>query len=222
MTFDQMVTRLGKYVKDTVHVQWDLQEKKDMINLAYFLVQKEIIKAAPEAHLMWDTMDLVSGTQFYELPPTFGVKKISMKSAASDTEYTPLSKKRMEDVDTKQIFSGGVVVSNSAAVLPETVYTLEGQYFGLYPKPDRSITNGLQIIHQPILSMSAGSEVPRIKVPLHLATVYWATVLMLGDTDEMTSVYEKRLGEIMNDLPLWYNIHTDEPIAIQIGGVRAN
>ena len=73
------------------------------------------------------------------------------------------------------------------------------------------MTNGLEIVHTPIMSMAVDSDVPRIKTPIHMGIIYWAKLLLLGETDEAAGETVSRLKEILADIPNWYEAHTDEP-----------
>jgi hypothetical protein len=73
------------------------------------------------------------------------------------------------------------------------------------------VTNGLEIVHTPIMSMAVDSDVPRIKTPIHMGIIYWAKLLLLGETDEAAGETVSRLKEILADIPNWYEAHTDEP-----------
>lgn len=206
MTRGEIRTLLRRHIQDTAAVAWTTDELDSVINLAYANVQKEIIKADPEAHLFWDRMDTTAGTNWYPLLNSFGISHVAIKGSSSDTVWTILSPRRYRDFYT---YSG-----------TSQIYTKRGQWIGVYPAPTVSVTNGLEVLHAPIMAIGSGlsndSEVPRIKTPLHLAIVYWSKLIALGDTDEQSGETRDRLQEILGDLPNWYNINNDEPARLQV------
>lgn len=206
MTRGAIRTLLRRHIQDTAEVAWDDSELDDIINLAYANVQKEIVKANPEAHLFWDRMDTTDGTNWYPLLNTFGISHVAIKATASDTRWTILKPKRYRDIYT---YDG-----------TSQFYTKRGQWVGIFPAPSESVTSGLEVLHAPIMSIGAGinndSEVPRIKTPLHLAIVYWSKLIALGDTDQQAGETRERLQEILGDIPNWYDINNDEPERLQV------
>lgn len=205
MTRAQIRTRLRRFINDVDAVEWSDAELNSEINEAYAWVQKEIRKVNPEAHLFWDTMDVTSGTSWYPLPATFAVSEFGMKSAASDTDFTRLDKKAYEDIKGLT----GVTY----------YYCRRGQWLGIFPAPSASVTNGLQLVHTPIMQLSADADIPRIKLGLHLAVAYRAAETLLGDTDENRPTMREKLGDIINDLPFWYDEDNDDADRFQVKGL---
>jgi hypothetical protein len=209
MTRGEMRALLRKQVQDVAEDQWQDSELDSILNLAYANVQKEIVKVDREAHLFWDYIDTVAGTSWYPLPQTFGISHVGVKLAASDTGYTVLGPpKRYRDVKDVETSS-------------TTYYSIRGQWIGIFPAPGVGVTSGIELVHTPIMSIGAGlgndGEVPRIKLPLHLAIVWWAKLICLGDTDEQAGEARARLAEMINDIPVWYSAHSD---AVDILGVQ--
>jgi len=196
MTRGTIRTMLRRQIQDVPGVQWSSAELNEQIDATYSLVQKEIFKSFPEAHLFWDTMDVTAGTSWYPLPATFGIASIGLKSVSTATYFTPLKRKRYADILTV------------ASV--EQFYSRRGQWIGIFPVPAASVTNGLEIVHTPIMSMSEDTDVPRIKTPLHPAIALWAKLLLLGELDSQPDETANRLREMLSDIPNWYESHTDE------------
>lgn len=216
MTRGVMRTVLRRHLHDIPKVQWAVDSELDeILNVAYGLVQKEIRKFDPEAHISWDHVDTAANVNWYPLPATFSLISVGMKSSAADTLYVPILPKRYRDIGPWQITSGAVILAANAS-LDQTYYTLRGQWIGIYPAPPTTIDDGIELLHCPIMSMSSDDDVPRIKVPLHMAVVYWAKILATGETDETNGETRQRLQEILGDLPTWYNISSDEPDRLQV------
>lgn len=202
MTRAQIRTLLRRHIQDVPAVSWTDVELDAIINLAYSLVQKEIRKIDPEAHLFWDYMNTVAGTSWYPLPATFSVSQVGIKGASTDLVHTRLDPKRYQDI----------VVLTAAS---HQYYALRGQWIGIFPAPTVSVTNGLELVSNPIMALADDAEVPRIKDPLHLAIVYWARLIALGDTDEKGDETRIRLNEMLGDLPFWYNLNADDNMKLQ-------
>jgi hypothetical protein len=209
---------LRRQIRDTQSVEWDDDnEVNELINVAYAYVQKEIAKSFPEAHLFWTLMNLTAGTSWYPMPSTFGISQIGMKGASSDTFFNTLKgPKRYRDIGPRTVFSGGTQIAQPAD-LNSTYWTIRGQWFGIFPTPTTSITDGIEIIHTPIMTLSDDNEIPRIKTPLHMAILWWAKLLLLGDTDENVAETRARLNEVLSDIPLWYDNSRAEPDQLQVG-----
>lgn len=205
MTRAQIRTMLRRQIQDVDAVEWSNAELNDIINLAYAKIQKEIFKVWPEAHLFWDYMDVNATVSWYPLPATFGISEFGMKSAASDTTWTRLDPKTYENIKD---LTG-----------TKYYYCQRGQWIGIFPAPSTTVTNGLELVHTPIMAMSADTDLPRIKLPLHEAIVYWAKDICLGDSDEESQATRQRMADIVNDLPYWYEQKTDDPDKIQVLGL---
>lgn len=211
MTRLQLRTLWRRHVRDTAQVEWsDDTEVNDILNLAYANVQKEIVKINRNAHQFWDYLPTTSGTNWYALPATFGIRRVGLKSHTVDTSWTKLEPKGYSKLQAY------LSTGNQQG---KTYYAVEGQFIGIFPAPTESVSNGIELIHTPIMSMAADSDVPRIKLPLHLAIVYWAKLIALGETDETAGETRARLSEILDDLPLWYEAHSETADKFEVTGV---
>lgn len=207
MTRGQIRTLLRRQVQDVPGVEWDDSELNEVINIAYAKVQKEIVKAFPEAHLMWDYMNTSTSDPWYPLPQTFGIKRVGLKQYSTDTKYTKLEPKGYSELQDK------------GSSMTSTYYALRGQWIYLSKLPASVVANGLEIVHAPILTMAADSDVPRIKSPLHDAIIYWSGLILMGETTETTNELRTRLAETLNDLPSWYDQPGDTAEKLEIQGL---
>lgn len=208
MTRGQIRTKLRRRVQEEVGDSaggWTDAELNAEINVAYAWVQKEIFKVSPEAHLFWDYMNTTASTSWYPLPETFGISEVGIKTAASDTDWARLGKKIYDDI--------------RSLATTTSYYAQRGQWIGIFPAPAAGVTNGLQLVHSPIMSLSADTDVPRIKTPTHEAIVLKAKAQVLGDLDSESAKNRQDLADIINDLPLWYEMSTDMPGRIQPVGL---
>ena len=206
MTRVELRTLLRRQVSDpasgTSGVQWTDAELNTIIENAYFLIQTAVFKHDRNAHLSWDTIDTVADQSEYALPSTFGIRRLGLKSSSSDTLWTKLEKKVYEDIEEA---SG---TSNYYAVM--------GQFLVIKPAPETAVTDGLQLIHTPIMSMSADSDTPKIKEPLHIGIV-WMAVLLASDEDESKDLSETKakLQNLLDSIPSWYILDSDENPRLQ-------
>lgn len=178
--------------------EWDTGELNQLINAAYFLTQKEVVKANANWHIAFTTTPTVANESWYPNPPTFGVKRIGLKSSSSDTRHTYLKKKNLEDVEG--ITSG-----------EDNYYVREGTWIGIFPPPTSVISDGIQWQHCPIYSMDDDDEVPKLKTPLHIVICWWAKILALGDDHESTQVTQQKINHVLGDLASWYDVMMDSP-----------
>ena len=212
MTRGQIRTKLRRRLNEEVGDSaggWTDAELNAEINDAYKWVQKEIYKSFPTAHLYWDLMDTVTDDHWYPLPETLGIRQVALKADSSATDFARLHRKDFEDL---------VDLDDSSTTY---YYTTMGQYIGIYPYPAEAVLQGLRVIHTPLMAMAADDDVPRVKAPCHEAIVLKAKDSILGDlgpagADESNRV---RLADIINDLPLWYQVQNDEPERVQPSGL---
>lgn len=196
MTRGQMRTLLRRQLQDVPDVQWpDDAELDELLNIAYAMVQKEIRKIYPTAHQFVDYMNTTAGTSWYPLPATFGVKRVSLKD--TNGSYVKLSYKSYDDIKDQ---TGR-----------ERYYAKEGQWIGIFPAPEASVANAIELVHVPIMAMAADTDIPRIKLPLHIAIVWWAKLLALGETTDTSGETAVRLKELLGDLGAWYDNTSDGP-----------
>ncbi len=202
MTRGQMRTWLQINLRDTAAIEWSVTELNDLINQAYALVQKELVKVNAGYHRAWDYSTVTAGTNWYPLPPTFGLKRLAYKATASQVGYTKLEKKNLDDIEA--LTGGG------------PFYAREGLWVGIFPAPTVTVADGLEFLHSPIYALADDDEVPRIKTPLHIAIMWWAKVLATGETDESNVETRQRINEVLGDIPLWYDVMQDGPDVLQI------
>ncbi len=202
MTRGAMRTLLRRWIRDANSTDWADADLNEILNLAYTKVQKTIFKSFPEAHLSWDYLDLTNAVSWYPLPEHFAFSHVAVKSSSSDTVWTTLAPKDYADI-------------KSLAGTTQ-YFTRKGQWIGIFPAPTETITDGIQIVHTPVMTMSDDAEVPKIKVPVHEAIVLWGKLLCLGDTDENSGETGSRLQEILNDLNSWYDLNNYGPDKLQV------
>lgn len=214
MTRGTIRTMLRRQINDVASVMYpDDEELNEAIDTAYQLVQKEVRKIDPEAHLAWDYADIVAERIWYDLPETFGLSHVAILDTESDL-YVPIKQKRYEDLAPHLVMDGGVIRTavqdlGANSLLDSTYYTIRGQFLGLFPAPTENIENGLELVHFPIKAMAEDCETPIVKTPLHVCIAWWAKLILMGDTSGDSSETRARLQEVLGDIALWYNQSTN-------------
>jgi len=200
-----MRTLLRRFVNDVDGVEWSDAECNEALNESYYERQGEVQAIDPEAVIFWDNMNTTAGTNWYPLPPTFGVIAVSLKASAGDTNWTKLDHQLYDDI---------------YAMTGESVYyTLRGEWLGIFPAPSESVVNGIELQHRPIHTLTVDSDEPKLKLPLHRAIVLGAKLLLLGDTNEKSAEDEKKLEKLMKNATLWQGQQYDTPISFSPRGL---
>lgn len=205
MTRLTMRTLLRRFVNDVDGVEWTDAECNEALTESYYERQGEVQAIDPEAVIFWDNMNTTSGTSWYPLPPTFGVISVGHKSASSDTTFSKLDHQLYEDIKD---LTGTT-----------TYYTLRGEWLGIFPAPSDSVTNGIEILHRPIHTMTVDSDEPKLKLPIHRAIVLGAKLFLLGDTNEESKEDERKLEALMKNATLWYGQQYDQAISFSPRGL---
>jgi hypothetical protein len=200
-----MRTLLSRFINDVDDVEWTEAEKNEALNESYYEVQGYVQAIDPEAVIFWDNMNTTSGTNWYPLPPTFGVISVGFKSASSDTSFTKLQHQLYEDIKDLD----GTT----------TYYTLRGEWLGIFPAPSASVTNGIELLHRPIHTLTVDSDEPKLKLPLHRAIVLGAKLFLLGDTNEESKEDQRKYDALLENAKLWYGQQYDTPISFSPRGL---
>jgi hypothetical protein len=175
-----------------------------VINDSYYDLQMELQMSNPEAIVSWDTIDLTADESWYPKPPTFGLIQVGIDPTGAGS-FSKLDFKNYEDIKG---LSG------------TTYYATErGDWVGVYPTPDTSITDGLEFIHRPIDTLAADTDIPKLKLPLHQAICLQAKIFLLGDTNERADLDQAKLERIKERMPLLYMGAVDEGFVISPRGI---
>lgn len=200
-----MRTLLRRWVNDVDSVEWSDTECNEALNESYYQRQSEIQGIDPEAVIFWDTMDTTAGTNWYPLPPTFGIIQVEFKAATGE-DYEKLDHHLYDDL--KNMDTGTT-----------TYYTRRGEWLGIFPAPTASVTAGIRLLHRPIHTLTVDADEPKLKLPLHQAIVLGAKLFLLGDTNEKSDEDEKKLAAVLERARLWYGQDYDEPVAFSPRGL---
>src|SRR5574341_565861 len=205
MTRTSMRTLLRRWVNDVDGVEWSDTECNEALNESYYERQAEVQAVDPEAIIFWDTMNSTSGTNWYPLPPTFGIISVGLKGSSSDTTFTKLDHQIYDDIKD---MSGTT-----------NYYTRRGEWLGIFPAPSASVTSGIELQHRPIHTLTVDSDEPKLKLPLHRAIVLGAKLFLLGDNNEKSDEDEKKLDRLLANISKWYGQDYDQPVSITPRGL---
>lgn len=203
MQLSQLRTQVRRYVQDTASVEWSDAEINSVINDSYYDLQAELQMVQPEAIIAWDTIDASATENWYPKPPTFGIIQIGLKKTG-DTTFTKLGFKDYNDIKD---LTG-----------TDTYYCERGDWIGIFPLPD-SVTDGIQVMHRPIDTLTVDTDIPKLKLPLHQAICLQAKVFLLGDTNENADRDERKLEKIKEKMPLMYMGNLDQNMLISPRGL---
>ena len=190
MNLGTMRALLRRRLQEQIADNWDDDTLNVMLNLSYALILKQVRKADPEALLFWDYRNTQVNVTWYEKPAgTRGPIEVGLKSAASDTDWTPLTRKPYY---LARDWTG------------ETVYCHRGNFIGIFPAPTVSVTQGIQFIHAPTDTLAVDTDFPKIEQTLHYAIVLWATLIAKGESPESDDKDAKELARLIGDIPFDY------------------
>lgn len=205
MNLSQLRTVTRRYVQDTASVEWSDAEVNQALNDSYYDLQAELQMVSPEGIVSWDTIDANTTENWYPKPPTFGIIQIGLKLTTSDTSFTKLTLKDYNDIKD---LTG-----------TDYYYTERGDWFGIFPAPPANVTNGIEVIHRPIDTLTVDADIPKLKLPLHQALCLQAKIYMLGDTNESADKDEAKLEKLKGRMPLLYAGNLDQQILISPRGL---
>jgi len=205
MTRLTMRTLLSRFINDVDNVEWSASEKNEALNETYYEVQGHVQAIDPEAVIFWDNINTTAGTNWYPLPPTFGVISVGIKAASSETTFSKLKHQLYEDIKDMDGVS--------------QYYTLRGEWLGIFPAPSSSLTNGIELLHRPIHTLTVDSDEPKLKLPLHRAIVIGAKLFLLGDTNEESKEDLRKYEALLENAKLWYGQQYDTPLSFSPRGL---
>ncbi len=196
MNDDSMRTMLRRRLNETTAENWEDSVIDDLLNAAFPLVQKEVIKVDPTAFMYIDRAALVADQEWYELPSGFWYElRVKVKTSATATRYTQI-KRGAYDADSGRN-------SNS-----DRVYDIQGSFITFMAIPDFSVDPGFEIHYVPTLNLKSVSDTsargPRLHTALHPAVPLWAHLLAMGETHESPSDTAGVLKALLADIPEFY------------------
>lgn len=191
---------LRRRLGDTSSDQWTDSILNESLNTALFLVQREIMKVAPLFVLNRASYDIVSGTELYPKPNGFLMEtEVGYLDSAASLSYRPLL--------IRDYYVGRDSLSSE-----EITYSHWGNYFAIHPLPSTSTSAGIRLDYVPTLEMGSDTVSPvEIPLGLHLAIVYWAQLILIGETADSLDQTAKALQSFLADIPMYFSQSGSRP-----------
>jgi hypothetical protein len=193
---------LRRHIKDPVGGgNWEDPDLTAHLNAGLQQIQRLVKQAVPHAFITTGYINLVANTQLYAqdlLTPDpwwiYSVRKLDSTSGL----YSAIERKAY---DYLLLYPASETT---------TIWSKIGRSIAVAPIPTISQTNGLEIVYEPILSMSLDADIPAIHEALHMAIVLWAKLFFAEESGESSENTRKTLAEMLSDIPSYYP-HEGEP-----------
>jgi hypothetical protein len=180
MTRAEMIVMLrGRLHEPSGWDRWSEAQAIVALNTGYQLVQQRYARKNRQPAIQIDTCALVAGQKLYPMPiGLIAPMQVYILDAAT-AEYSPI---RVGPFQTLDAMTSGV-----------TQYCVLGRYIQLGPPPSATLAAGLRLLYIPSMVLAADTSVPMIPMPLHLAIVMTAHLVMIGDTAEGSTAIREEL-----------------------------
>ncbi len=210
MTRGTIRTLLRRQLGEVVAQNWDDPTLNDLANVAYHITQKEIMKLDPEAFLEWVRRDIEADKEDYPRPEgSWWPNQVRLKNTSTGL-YTRLKFKPFDEAETW-------TTSN----LTGNVWSRRGIYVFIFPVPTVAVTAGLELIHVPTLTLAVDADVPKVPLGLHMALVYLAKIVALGETYQNYDKDVAMVEKILWDLGSYYSVTGGESLTFQPDIIKA-
>ena len=174
---------------------WDDTELNALLDESLFWVQKKIARVDPIAFMAWARTSLVANESFYNRPVgSWWEFEVAVKGNPSEPTYTPLARRPYKAIRA--------LTSDQA----ETAYSKVGTFLAIFPPPPFNVTDGLQIVYAPLLTMAVDTDVPAVHPSLHTMIVVKANHLALQEQPESPQLrpVQDELADLDGDIMLVY------------------
>lgn len=191
---------------------WPVAVLDDTLNLALAKAQVAIMKINPMAFVYIAHQNIVANQEFYDAPAGMIYELHNKLLNTSSNRYQRIKKEDYALAEERSTDSGARVT-----------YSNVGRHFAITPVPSVNITNGLQTVYVPTLSMSDDSDVPDLKLGLHMLIPLWAHRFLLGDTEESTAEVNELINALEQDIPWVYKPSggDNDQIHLDLSGLRS-
>lgn len=171
---------------------WTDANLNEILNDALVQAQKEVMALVPDAFVHIARQNLVAAQEFYAQPAGIWYELHVQTLNASTGRY--------DDIEQRDYSVGRTKTSADS----EITYSILGRHFAIHPIPVAAVTDGLQTIFVPTLSMSDDADVPEIHLGLHMLIVLWAHRMLVGETGEQVAEIKDLIGEYRAAIPSYY------------------
>jgi hypothetical protein len=222
VTRSELRTVLRRQINEVTAQSWTDAELNVYVNIGVQAIAKEIYKIDPMAFRSTELINVVSGTTDYNFATAvqdqLGVMLVE-RMGPNSTSYVHQTRADLEVV--RDYLLNGVLVG-----LPSITNRIDGVYaisgmgtVVIAPSPTQNVTSGLRITLRPMFTLASDSSEPLFPEPFHIGVIYAAKLAALGETWAETERVEKRLNEVIADLPFYFSRDDGEPQAFRPQGI---
>ncbi len=185
-----MRTLLRRRINEITADQWADGDLNDVLNLGLHQVQKRIMAIDPEAFIYIARAPITALEEFVPKPVGMWYEKAVRLKDSSTGLYGGIEK--MDYYLAETLTSG------------DAVYSHLGRFLAIHPIPSANVTNGVEILYIPVLSMAVDTDVPDVHIGLHDAIVKAAQLSLLPETGEPFKDLQASLDAELLEIPLYY------------------
>ena len=219
MLWSAIRSTLRRQLQEVTAQAWQDVNLDVYLQIALSILQKEILKIDRMAFRATETVNLVAGTTDYTLATAtpdahLGIMLVERRSSTT-TSYV---KQTRRDLD---IIRDSILLGTSSDQPEGGLYAVSAlSTIVIYPAPSSAISAGLRVHYIPVLTQGSDSASPQLPSPLHWSIILLAKAAALGETWQETGLVEKRIAEIIGDLPLYFSRDDGENPQLRPDGIH--
>lgn len=199
---------LRRQLQEDTASQWSNATLNSYLNLGLQFMQTAVLQHDPEAFFEIDRTDFYDADNGLVPQPVgcIRINKVKVMYDGNDS-YLTATWKRNDVIDQYE------EDLDEADYVDEPYWTMKGQWIRIWPEANATtITDGIELLFVPTLTMGSDADVPLINLHLHEGIVYRAKSIALGDTDEesdpaVLEALDKKLSVVISRIPLYYTSH---------------
>lgn len=176
-------SRLRRRINEATADYWEDPDLNDLLQAAAVDVQTKLLMLNPLCMVQIHRATLKPNENFYSLPiGSWWEKELAVRWNNAATTYTVLKPAPYKEL-------------RSAESSAEPAYARLGRFYYIAPAPQEEVVAGLQIIHTPVVSWAADTEVPEIPLAFHTAVLVKAHMMALKEGAEHSPLYDELKAE---------------------------
>jgi hypothetical protein len=195
-------TLLRRQVHEATADAWADADLNTLIDTACDLVAAKFLAMAPDRAPITTTLNNFTRDAGYfiatiALPDGFS-RMVDVSLLQSDGTYKQIPKKERSIVESLGVSDSGAWCFFGASVI-------------VAPAPAAAQANGVRFRHHGGITLAGDNVSPPFPVNLHMAVVYEAKAIALGETEDDDTPTQRRLDKIYADAPGFYLDGGGEP-----------
>jgi hypothetical protein len=198
---------LRRIVMEDTAEQWEDSDLNTLLDTALASFQEYVMLVDPEAFMEWQTANIVVDQRYYVKPASIHHEiELGYSSDPTTNAYIPMKREdyaKVREYESRVARGSDITLENQGTTITNN-YASVGRYWYLGWSPDTAITDGLQTIFVPVLSMAADATVPPIHLNLHYGIVLEAAIMAFEETPEDTTRLERHRDRIVAKIPQYY------------------